>query len=555
LYLHFAFSLSPRSITFPHFHFHKGSTMNRMLISVITLLVLVCQATLFADQPSKHALFVAVSKYQHADMNKPQLQYPEDDANALADIFQAGGYKVELLLGKDATQKAIRDKLATYKKVGNAEGALVIGLFGHGVEFEGTSEACFCPYDTAIHEVKDAQGKPVFGNDRQPLVEPNPDSLIKMSEILSTLRTSPTGNRMLLADCCRNSPNRARGRAFGANLKVSDLPQNTAALFACSANEVAFEHPDWGHGAFSKCLIDELKTLAASGEVTAGALADKLHPQVSKLVKTTSNGRATQTVNALMINRVNLQLKIAANGLPAANPAKPNQPVVANVPVADKPAAGEQPADPGKTESFVEDFRGTKENELPDGWVNINPPLALVAVRMAGRPHIRTWYQNNGLGQSQDHDVCSVRLPPVSFRGDFFLELSALSNEQWNGKQRSLVVRLRNSKDEELCLRIFEDNTGFIAHLPKSDESKPFSLSGKLPYNLRLERSNGKYKFMSNRKSLLEHDAQDLRSFDICEFEISPKIMIGSVKIGPLVAEVAKPAAKPAATPKSTDEK
>lgn len=91
----------------------------------------------------------------------------------------------------------------------------------------------------------------MFHDDGTPLVEPNPDSLITMADILAGLRISPAGNRILLADCCRTSPNAARGsavltkgRAFGANLKITDLPENTAAFFACSANEQAFEHSD-----------------------------------------------------------------------------------------------------------------------------------------------------------------------------------------------------------------------------------------------------------------------------------------------------------------------
>jgi hypothetical protein len=293
----------------------------------LVLLSQVCQTCLFAEQPAKHALFVAVSKYQHAEMNKPELQYPEDDATELADIFRKGGYTVDLILGEKATQKAIRDKLATVNKKGNAEGAIVIGLFGHGVEFQGTSEACFCPYDTSIRDVKDAQGKPVFGNNRQPLIEPDPDSLIKMGELLSALSKSPAGNRVLLADCCRNSPNRARGRAFGANVKLTDLPKNTAALFACSENEQAFEHQDWKHGAFSKCLIEELKTLSENGKVTAGTLADNLVPKVQNLVASVTKGSAKQTVNSLVSNRVDLQLGQVVANMPELPSAKDNHPV------------------------------------------------------------------------------------------------------------------------------------------------------------------------------------------------------------------------------------
>jgi hypothetical protein len=249
--------------------------MHRQFTLVFTLLILLYHSSLFAEQPAKHALFVAISKYQHADMNKPQLQYPEDDAKALAEIFQSGGYKVELLLGKDATQKAIRDKLAVLKKQGNADGITVIGLFGNGFENESIGEACFCPFDTTIREVKDTQGKTVFGNDRQPLMEPDPGSLIVISEILAAFHTTPAGHRVLFADCCRSTPNRAR--SFGANHGLYNLPANTAAFLACSAHEQTYEHKDWGHGAFTQCLLTELPKLIKSDEADTGVLSSRLN--------------------------------------------------------------------------------------------------------------------------------------------------------------------------------------------------------------------------------------------------------------------------------------
>lgn len=270
------------------------------------------------EKPEKYALLVAVTKYKHTAMNKPQLEFPEVDATDLAKILRASGYTVDLLLGSNATQAAIQAKLSGLTRRGNDAGVVVIGLFGHGVEYEKDETAHFCPYDTEIREVKDSQDRLVYGKDQQPLIEPVPKSLVPMTDLLSGLRTCPAGNKAMLADCCRNTPNRPRGRAFGAKLQLKDVPENTAILFACSANEQAFEHRDWGHGAFSKVLLDELAAMSQDGSVTMGALADRIRPKVVQLVKG-QDGRSLQTPRSFISDSVDLQL-VRLNNKPSATP-------------------------------------------------------------------------------------------------------------------------------------------------------------------------------------------------------------------------------------------
>lgn len=262
-----------------------------------------------ADEPEKYALIAGVTKYQHADMNKAQLEFPEVDAKSLAEVLRASGYTVDLLLGKQATQKAIREKLDAFNRRANSDGVALIALFGHGTEPVNTNTAYFCPYDTTLRVVRDKQGRALFGKDAKELLQEDPDSLVAMSELLLALKVSPAGNRVLLADCCRNDPNRPRGRAFGAQLKASDIPENTAAFFACSAGEQAFEHRDWGHGAFTKCLLEEMDALASVGPVRMAALSDRVTDRVEKLVAGQGNGRDRQTPFPFVNGRVDLQLK------------------------------------------------------------------------------------------------------------------------------------------------------------------------------------------------------------------------------------------------------
>ena len=288
-------------------------TFTQMLIPA-----LVFGMSLSATAAEKYALLIAVAKYEHAEMNKPvPLEFPQEDAKALGKLLESGGYKVELLLGKVATLDAIRSKLTALQKKADAEGVVLVGLFGHGVEVDTVDangnvikDGCFCPFDTAMREALDFKGKPVLDAKGKVQIEPDPDTLIKMGDLMKTLKLAKAGNRIVLADCCRTTPNAARGRSsFGANFSVQDLPENTSLLFGCSPNEQAFEHKDWGHGAFTKCLLDTIGELSADGPVDTAQLASQMKKRVPALVASVSP-RDRQTPKPFITDVVDLQLEM-----------------------------------------------------------------------------------------------------------------------------------------------------------------------------------------------------------------------------------------------------
>jgi TPR repeat protein len=285
------------------------------LISIVSLLLLT-QTVFGDDSPAeKYALLIGISAYDHSAMNKPEpLMYPEEDARALGQLLKDGGYRVDLLLGKAATQKAIRARIAELDRQGSTDGVVLVGLFGHGVEIESpdeensvTVDGCFCPFDTAMRVAKDSGGRQLFGKDKQPLTEPDPESLVKLSELMIAMKLAKAGNRVVLADCCRIVPNQARGRSFGGAFRAQDLPENTSVLFACAPNERAYEHPDWGHGAFTKCLLEEIRELSLTGQVETAQLAASLKRKVPQLVASISP-RDRQTPKLFSTDSVDLRL-------------------------------------------------------------------------------------------------------------------------------------------------------------------------------------------------------------------------------------------------------
>jgi hypothetical protein len=249
--------------------------------------------------PKNYALMIGVTTYDHSVMNGDRpLKFPEKDARALGELLQESGYEVEYLLGPQATREEILKKLEGLSKKGNAPGVCVVGLFGHGVEMrfqtaQGNEDiqGCFCPFDTGVRQVVNKDGQKEF-EDGKPLMEPVPESLVKMSDVVGALAVAKAGSRMLVADCCREMPNRARGRnlGLGANFSTDRLPRQTVMLFGCRPGEQALERDDWQHGAFTKSLIEELRAMTRlSDPVTSGTLGDRVKRRVQQLTSNQQN--------------------------------------------------------------------------------------------------------------------------------------------------------------------------------------------------------------------------------------------------------------------------
>jgi len=173
-------------------------------------------------------------------------------------------------------------------------------------------DAYFCPFDVKIRKVTDSAGQQVQRRNGQLVLEPDPDSMTSMVRLLEALNTTGASNRVLFADCCRDNPNAARGlngRAFGSNVKITDLRPGTAAIFSCSEGERSFEHEKWLHGAFTKAFLDHCQNLDSQSDSTVTSMVTPLFRQVDILVRGIQPG-ATQRVNPVINGIVDLKLRL-----------------------------------------------------------------------------------------------------------------------------------------------------------------------------------------------------------------------------------------------------
>ncbi|MFO0811165.1 MAG: LCCL domain-containing protein [Gemmataceae bacterium] len=230
----------------------------------------------------KYALLVGVQDYQN---ELTALKFAEADMTALARVLIANGYlERDVILMTQArgvqqldflpTAANIRKQLDLLLRDYLRESDTVLVAFaGHGVQFKDEKVAYFCPTGCKLGDHS---------------------TLISLAEVYKKLEDCKAGLRVLLSDACRNDPLPALTRSpvvanlASASRPVLPAPQKAvAALFSCSAGELAHEHPDLGHGVFFHHVIAGLKGAADAnndGKVTLNELDDYVKVEVSRYV-------------------------------------------------------------------------------------------------------------------------------------------------------------------------------------------------------------------------------------------------------------------------------
>jgi hypothetical protein len=499
------------------------STSN-LIVTVFLGVVLLSPGTR-AYAAEFYAFLVGVKQYDKTQFNP--LQFCENDVTELAAQLQKVGFKKDNIVLMTQTVGAtstdflpvkanISKQFGLILKELQPDDTLLVVFSGHGIQFKGEDIQYFCPQDAKVADKK---------------------TLISVNQMYTAMSTMcKARNKLLVVDACRNDP--VTGLAKSAKgieldpigVKRTEPPKGLAAIYSCRENEMSWEHPDLKHGVFLHHVIQAFQgvgDLDKDGDLTLSELelyaVKNTQRFVRKEFKTSQTPERLGQVEGLMTLG-----KINSSGQSS------DEPIVRD-------------SNSGQAESYFEDFRQTPEQSLPDGW--FSPDRYSLAVRQGdGRPYLR-YYSAGSANWGINNATGMARMPPVALQGDFFIEMAVLSNTVWyygpERKIREIILELKNAEDEKLTFRAFEEGAGFITILPGSQESSLFSLAGRAPYRFRLERKDGKYRFLINSKLLLEHDAKDHRNFDVCELSLSPEIFVGGVKIGPLTADTAKPDAKP----------
>ena len=233
------------------------------------------------ENPSLYVLTVGADTYAPAF---PDLQFAGVDARSLADELsrQEGGMYsrvyVKTLLNRDATKERVFAALKEFDEIGPQD-VLLLFFSGHGVRQrnnDGRTRYYYLP----------------AGVTRSTLQQRG----MAWDDFTGQLARLDAGRVILLLDACHSGD--VSGGA--SNEKVaSSLAGEVGIVFTSSSgNEFSYEDRSWGHGAFTRALLDGLRGKA---DFTGDKVVDwsELQLYVSTAVRTMTKGSQNPMVPRL----------------------------------------------------------------------------------------------------------------------------------------------------------------------------------------------------------------------------------------------------------------
>ena len=228
------------------------------------------------ELPRLILLAVGISQYQDQTL---RLNYAAQDANAVAEIFKTQEgvlfreIKARVLTDAQATRPAIIEGIDWLEREGTQKDILILFLSGHGV-LDNKDNYYFLPVDQ-----QSGQSPKINGIGKAELYDP-------LLQIPSKV--------ILILDTCRAGAV-AGGRKGDITQIIKELKSDYTGLItftAATGREVSVEKPEWGHGAFTKALLDGLAGKAAgnSGDndghiITTHKLGSWIIDEVKALTK------------------------------------------------------------------------------------------------------------------------------------------------------------------------------------------------------------------------------------------------------------------------------
>lgn len=198
-------------------------------------------------KPDLYVLSIGVSNYKDKEYGLDKLDYAHEDASAISMAFdrQSGWlYKnvhKRLLINDGANRVRILEGLNWVLKEATQRDTTVIFVAGHGINDE-RGNYYFLPYD---------------GNPEKPW-----ENGVKWFDFHDTI-TSLSSKVVLMVDTCHSGG--VTGKRRGVVADITDILQqlvNTGGgvvvMAASTGKESSRESPEWGHGAFTKALLEGL---------------------------------------------------------------------------------------------------------------------------------------------------------------------------------------------------------------------------------------------------------------------------------------------------------
>ena len=232
-------------------------------------------------KPKLYILACGVSKYKNPDY---ALNYAAKDATDFADALKQQGGKlyrdveVKLLTDDGAGKDSILDGLEWIQKQTTSRDIAMIFLSGHGVN-DSNGDYYYAPYNF------DMDHKRSTG--------------VLFYEVEKTVKDI-AGKVLFFVDTCHSGGAGGKTRGIESDIvkivnELADAPNGAVVFAASTGKEYALEDAKWGHGAFTKALLEGLSgkaDLKGDGRVTVTSLDYFLSERVKEL---TSGGQHPTT--------------------------------------------------------------------------------------------------------------------------------------------------------------------------------------------------------------------------------------------------------------------
>jgi WD40 repeat protein len=228
------------------------------------------------DEGTLRVLSVGIDRYRNAGV--PALQYAAADAKALAEAFSKQS-------GRESRAKAVAKVLT------DSEATLSSLKFALRELKDRTFE-----WDTVVifisgHSVRDKKGDFYFGS-----CDLDPQNVamtaLNWKDFANTLREVRAKRVLVLADTCH------AGGIIGDQSAGNDIlaylvnrEAHRLVFVSSDSNEVSLAKEGWGHGAFTKALLEALAGAADVGEKDGNITFRELRDYVPKRVEELTEGR------------------------------------------------------------------------------------------------------------------------------------------------------------------------------------------------------------------------------------------------------------------------
>lgn len=235
-------------------------------------------------KPNLYVVAIGISDYQKPGL---KLDFADDDARAVSDLFatQKGrlfkNVDIKSCVNETADRGNIIRSLEWLDKEATQKDVVIVFIAGHG--YMDRDNYYLLPYD----------GDPDYLR----------RTAVRWDDFVDILGNLPC-RRLLFLDTCHSGGigpdllTRSLGSAIDNTEAIRELASEeygVVVMAASTGKELSMERKEWGHGAFTKAIIEGLETGAADYSRDGIIYLHELDAYISERVKTLTNGKQHPT--------------------------------------------------------------------------------------------------------------------------------------------------------------------------------------------------------------------------------------------------------------------